>query len=66
MDKELKNKDIEQVSGGFQFDPELHIDPESYSHMGMICVNRYKGTEACELDEKGKLTECSGCSKNHD
>ena len=60
------DKDLEQVSGGFQFDPELHIDPKAHLHIETNCENRNKGTEACILVTKGKLTQCSGCSHNHD
>ena len=83
MDKELKNKELEQVSGGsIKFDPEEpQFDPEPSSQLKplpkpkpspfpspceLICDMRNEGTEACELDGKGKLIQCSGCRNNHD
>ena len=75
---ELKDKELEQVSGGFQFDlepgshpkpkpkPKPKIEPIPFYPADAICVNRNKGTEACILVNKGQLIQCSGCSKNHD
>ena len=72
----LEDKELEQVSGGFQFDPEPgshpkpkpkpKIKPIPFYPADAICVNRNKGTEACILVNKGQLIQCSGCSNNHD
>ena len=53
MNKELKNKDLEQVSGGAQVGE-------------ILCSSRNKGTSACSSICKGELSQCVGCSRNHD
>ena len=82
LNKDLKNKDLEQVSGGFQFDPEPGSQPKprprkqpqtitepispTYVESGYVCNLRNKGTVACSLVDKGRKPQCSGCSRNHD
>ena len=72
MDKELTNKELEEVSGGMrviQLDepkPQPQPLPSPFSFPELICGMRNEGTKACFLFDKGKLIQCSDCSKNHD
>ena len=50
---ELNDKDLEQVSGGAQVGE-------------ILCNSRNKGTSACSSICKGNLSQCVGCSRNHD
>ena len=74
MDKELKNKDLEEVSGGStEFEPKIEpiFDPEPkikpiFDPAEAVCPNRNNGTEACFYSIKGQSKQCVGCSRNHD
>ena len=50
---ELSDKELEQASGGAQVGE-------------ILCNSRNKGTSACSSICKGNLSQCVGCSRNHD
>ena len=50
---ELTDEELDQASGGAQVGE-------------ILCSSRNMGTSACSSNCKGNLSQCVGCSRNHD
>lgn len=53
---ELTEDELAQVTGG----------GAQVGKIETVCISRNKGTSACLSISKGNLSQCVGCSKNHD